>query len=433
MPTRFPGDRSLLTACLLIPLITAVAGAENWPRFRGENGEGQSDLKGLPTAFSPGELEWNIDLPGFGHGSPVVWEDRLFVTSALGEDDQLRGGVLRYLFCLDADTGREHWSRMIGSSQSHRHQKNSWASSTPVTDGELVYVAFADLDNHLLSAYDFDGDLVWRRNLGPFESQHGQGVSPIVYKDLVILPNDQDGPSSIVAFDRRTGRTVWSTLRSIERASYATPLIIEHEGGPAQLICASGATGLSSLDPETGRVNWSTGQFGVPPQTRTVGSPVYAGGLIFQSNGGGGKGFYMVAVDPDLSLPADADRIRHFRDKALPYVPTPIVCGEHLFLWGDNGVVHCVEPETGREIWTKRIPGNYSGSPVCVDGKLYIMSEAGEVVVIAASSEFQELGRSPLGDPSHSTPAVANGRLYLRTFHRLACLRADPAAGAASE
>jgi outer membrane protein assembly factor BamB len=137
-----------------------------------------------------------------------------------------------------------------------------------------------------------------------------------------------------------------------------------------------------------------------------------------------------VAVDPDLSLEPHANRIRYFRDKTLPYVPTPITCGDYLFFWGDNGVVQCVEPESGHEVWMKRVPGNYSGSPVCVDGKLYIMSEDGNVVVIAAAPEFRELGRSSLGDPSHSTPAVANGRLYLRTFHRLACLRADPAARA---
>jgi outer membrane protein assembly factor BamB len=434
MPTRL-FFRDVLTALAVWTLAAGHAGAgENWPRFRGEDGAGQSDLQGLPSSFSPGDFEWNIELPGFGHGSPIIWEGTLFVTSALGDGDQpQQGGTLRYLFCLDAATGREKWSRMIGTSRSHRHLKGSWASSTPTTDGERVYVAFADLDNYLLTAYDLDGNIVWRRNLGPFESQHGQGVSPIIYKDLVILPNDQDGPSSIVAFDRRTGRTVWSVVRSIERASYATPLIIRHRGGPPQLICASGATGISSLDPDTGRLNWQTGQFGVPPQTRTVASPMYAGGLIFQSNGGGGKGFYMVAVDPDLSLGPDADRIRHIRDKALPYVPTPIVCGDYLFLWGDNGVVHCVDPVTGREVWTKRVPGNYSGSPVCVDGRLYIMSEAGDVVVIAAAPEFRELGRTPLGDPSHSTPAVAHGRLYLRTFHRLACLKASPAEARASQ
>ncbi|HUG92809.1 MAG TPA: PQQ-binding-like beta-propeller repeat protein, partial [Planctomycetaceae bacterium] len=419
MPTRHLTRGSRVIAVVVFALAAGqLPAGDNWPRFRGENGDGHSDLKGLPTSFSPGELDWNIELPGFGHGSPIVWEGTLFVTSALGEDNELQGGVVRFLHCLEARTGREKWSRIIGTSESHRHVKNSWASSTPATDGERVYVAFADLDNYWLSAYDFEGNLDWRRNLGPFESQHGMGVSPILYKDLVILPNDQDGPSSVMAFDRRTGRTAWSTLRSIERASYATPLVIEHNGGPPQLICASGATGISSLDPDSGRLNWSTGQFGVPPQTRTVSSPVYAGGLIVQSNGGGGKGFYMVAVDPDLSLAPGGNRIRHFRDKTLPYVPTPIVHGEYLFLWGDAGVVHCVEPASGRELWMKRVPGKYSGSPVCIDGKLYIISEEGDVVVIAAEPEFRELGRSSLGDPSHSTPAVAQGRLYLRTFHR---------------
>ncbi len=402
----------------LICTIAESASAENWPRFRGENGTGVSQLAGVPVTWSPADYEWNLELPGVGHSSPVIWGDKLFVTSAIDE------GAVRYLFCLDATTGEQEWSRMFALNRSHKHEKSSWASSTPTTDGKHVFVAFADEESYTLAAYSFEGDLVWRRRLGSFTSQHGQGVSPIVYKGLVILPNDQMGPSSIVAIDAKTGRTVWSTLRDYRRTSYATPMLLERDGEPAQLICVSGATGVSSLDPMTGHTNWQTGEFPM----RTVASPVYAGGLIFASCGGGGKGSLLIAVDPTLGDDApkkDADRIRYTRERILPYVPTPVAYGDHVYLWNDNGVVSCITAKDGKNIWTQRVGGNYSGSPICIDGKLYAISEAGTVHVVKASPEFEKLGEVELSDPSHATIAVANGRLYFRTFHRLIVLKAE--------
>lgn len=409
----------LTVSCLLFSAVavlsSARAGDENWARYRGENGTGISAQKGIPTTWSPGDFAWNIEIPGVGHSSPVIWGDNLFVTSAVDE------GAARILFCLDAETGDEKWSRTIGMNKSHKHNKSSWASGTPLTDGEMVYVAFADKESYLLAAYSIDGELLWRRNLGTFESQHGQGVSPILYEDMVIIPNDQMGPSSIVAVDRLTGQTRWSVLRSVRKTSYSTPMIVQLPGEDPQLICLSGAMGVTSLDPHTGRHNWITGEFPL----RTVASPVFGGGVIIASCGGGGIGKLMIAVNPSLKLPANQSRIVWERDRVLPYVPTPVVYEGHLYLWNDNGVVSCADLKTGEYIWTKRVSGNYSGSPICIDGKLYCMDEAGEVVVVAASPEYKLYGRTPLGDPSHSTPAVAQGRLYLRTFHRLACLEAQ--------
>jgi outer membrane protein assembly factor BamB len=245
----------------------------------------------------------------------------------------------------------------------------------------------------------------------------------MLFEDLVIFANDQDGPSSIVALDKRTGRTVWSTLRSSRptSASYGTPMIYREPGKRPQLICASGPLGLTSLDPYTGRQNWATGEL---PQ-RTVGSPVLADGLLIQTCGGGGKGKLLIAVDPRASASRAKTRIPYERKTLLPYVPTPIAYQGHVYLWNDDGVVSCMEAKTGRNVWTKRIGGGYSGSPVCIDGKIYIMSEKGEVVVIAASPTFKLLGRTSLEDGSHATPAVAHGRLYLRTFRHLICLEAQ--------
>ncbi len=390
------------------------AQAENWPRFRGENGTGVSAQKGFPTTWSPGDYAWIVELPGLGHSSPSIWGEKLFITSAVDE------GALRYLFCLNAVTGKQIWSRVIGMSRSHKHPRNSWASSTPTVDGERVYVTFADRENYNLAVYDFAGELLWRRSLGPFESQHGLGVSPIIFKEMVIVANDQDGPSWVVAFDRRSGKTVWTSRRSIDRASYATPFLLRPDSERPQLIVLSSAMGITSLDPFTGKLNWKSGQF----DFRTVASPVFAGGLVIGSCGGGGVGKLMVGVDPSGKGDVSKTHIQYRRDRVLPYVPTPIVYNGCLFLWNDNGVVNCVDTETKANLWTERVGGNFSGSPVCIDAKLYCISDEGDVVVVAASPDYKLFGKTSLEDLSRATPAVAHGRLYLRTYHRLACLEA---------
>lgn len=422
--TRFSCFRSSWAArvpllCLLCLWTAIPLSAENWPRFRGEGGAGISDQAGFPKTWSPGEYTWEIGLPGVGHSAPIIWEDKLFVTSALDE------GALRLLFCIDANTGEQLWSETAGLNRSHKHLKGSWASSTPCTDGTRVYVVFADVEHYTLAAYDFEGELIWRRLLGSFESQHGQGVSPVVYDGMVILPNDQDGPSSVMAFDAASGRTIWSALRSSRRTSYATPMILDLPDSEPQLICSCGALGVTSLDPQTGRVNWESGEL----LARTVGSPVYAGGLIIQSSGGGGVGKQLVAVDPSLQNTAAQDRVRYTLEKEIPYVPTPLAMGDHVYLFNDKGVARCMEAATGENVWTKRLGGNYSGSPVCVDGTIYIISEDGQVVVLAAAPEYNLYGKVALDDASHSTPAVANGRMYFRTFHRLFCLEANESTG----
>ena len=312
----------------------------------------------------------------------------------------------------------------MGFKRSHKHPKNSWASSTPAVDGERVYVVFADSERQVLSAYDFEGHPIWEHDLGPFKSQHAQGTSPIVFEDMVILANDQDGPSDVVACDRITGHIVWNVPRdpAPQSTSYATPFLYRPEARPAQLICSSSLSGVSALDPHSGQTIWTTGSL---PQ-RTVASPVLAGGLLFQCCGQGGQGMLMVAVEPGGQGDVSSSHVRYRRTKLLPYVPTPVAVGNHLFLWSDHGVVCCTDPATGKDVWTKRVGGGYRASPIAAGGLLLNVDEAGNVVVLAASSDFKEVGRIPLGDPSHSTPAVANGRFYFRTFHHLACVAARP-------
>ena len=406
----------LAVSCLFLCVTASVGHAGNWPQFRGPDGTGVSTEKNIPVTWSSGDYKWDVAIDGVGHAAPIIWNDNVFVTSA--EDS----GAIRHLVCLDAKSGQKRWTRSIGMNRSKKHEKSSWASSTPATDGELVYSAFADKESYLVDAYNFDGDLIWRRNLGPYESQHGLGVSLILFEDSLIVPNDQDGPSFITALDRKTGKTKWvSSGRSFREASYATPIVVREKGKPAQLICPSGAMGITGLDPHTGTLNWRTEEFPL----RTVASPVYGSGLVIASCGQGGRfGVKQIAVDPFQTDESGHALVKWTREKLIPYVPTPIVLGEHLFEWSDQGIITCVALKTGKDVWTHRMGGNYSGSPLCIDGKLYGVEENGKVVVIEAGPAFKQLGTADLGDGCHSTPAVANGRLFLRTFERLKCLEA---------
>ena len=188
-------------------------------------------------------------MPGTGHSSPVIWGNKLFLTTAS------ETGTARSVLCFDAQTGKQLWIRSIQLNANPKHPKSSWASATPAVDGERVYVAFADVERHLLSAYDFDGNQLWQEDLGKFESQHGQGASPILFEDLVILVNDQDGDSSIFARDKRTGHAVWTAPRKsgTQSTSYATPFIYQPKQGPPQLICSSSLLGYLRTRPENGQ------------------------------------------------------------------------------------------------------------------------------------------------------------------------------------
>ncbi len=400
-----------LTIVLAIFVQTAC-GQDAWPRFRGPNGSGLSAQKGFPATWTDADYAWNVPIAGIGHSSPIVWGDQLFVTSA----ERTNSGTARKLFCLNSLSGKTLWHRTLAFEQSHLHKKNSWASGTPATDGERVYVVFSDEAAHTLIAFDFDGTEVWRRDLGSFKSQHGQGASPIVFRDMVILPNDQLGPSHIFAFNKRTGDVVWKTRRTTDKTSYATPMVLETKDS-TQIICVSDMMGVTSLDPTDGRINWSSAPFPL----RTVASPIVVGGTIFASCGSGGTGKLLLAVNPAAD---QAKRVRFDRKTTLPYVPTPVGYEKQLYLWTDIGVVVSIDAATGKETQRLRVNGKYSGSPVCVDGRLYCISEAGRVVVVSTQPKLEVIGKTSLRGESYATPAIANGRMYLRTFDRLMCLKA---------
>lgn len=399
--------------CLLLSLFvfSVSTQAENWPRFRGPNGTGISQADTIPSHWSEEDIHWKVALPGIGHSSPVVWGDKLFLLSM----DEKNRQVL--LLALGTTEGKELWRRSFSIDPFRLHRFNTFASSTPAVDEDRVYAAWVSQGNYRLIAFDHEGNKRWERDLGAFESQHGYGTSPIVYRDKVIITKDQIGESFVIALDRASGKSLWKVPRPSERADYSTPCIYTPENEDPILICNSMEQGISGLDPETGEVLWA---FENLLDKRSVSSPVLADGLIIGSCGSGQGGNYVVAVRPGSRV-QKPELIWQIRSSA-PYVPTFLAKDRRLYLWSDGGIVTCVDPQTAQVLWRERVGGNFFGSPVWVDGRLFCVSNSGEVVVLAAEEQYAMIARNPLNEPAQTTPAVADGRMYIRTLKHLYCI-----------
>ncbi|MCC7421649.1 MAG: PQQ-binding-like beta-propeller repeat protein [Planctomycetaceae bacterium] len=419
MGRRF--QRTILAALGMV-ILPAAASAQEWTRFRGPNGTGESETV-LPATWTDDDYAWRIELPGTANSSPVLWGNKLFVMSADREK------ATRYVLCYDSETGKKLWSREFASTPHHIHTMSSFASCTPAVDADRVYVAWSTPASITFMALTHTGETAWTKDLGTWMSQHGFGTSPMIFEDLVILSNSQeakDGPkmaaeppkSYIMGFDRQTGEERWRTLRKTDNVSYSCPAIFQPKDGPPQLVNTSTGSGLYALDPHTGEELWSSVVF----DKRTVSSPVVKGDLIFGSTGSGGGGNYVAAVRSDGKKGEMAYKI----DTQAPYVPSVVGRDDMMFLLGDAGIVSCIDIQTGDVHWRKRIGGTYSGSPVRAGDKLYCVSADGEVVVLAASKEFEELGRVKLGEGSRSSPAVANGKIFFRTYSHLMAVDGKP-------
>lgn len=424
--SKYYTDRSGFTSSVLatvflcgwLGLFLRFAGgamaAENpgeWSRFRGPAGAGISSGATLPITWTDRDYRWKAALPGKGYSSPVVWGEKIFITS--GDDATAK----RHVVCVSAADGRVVWQRDYESKTYKQNRDNSYGTSTPTADDQRVYVYWTTPDEAILMALDHSGKEIWKRTLGPFASQHGSGTSPVVYGDLVVVGNDQDGGSFLLAVDAKTGETRWQTERRADRAAYSTPGVLAREGGMEELIFTSTSHGVTGLNPRTGKVNWElTNAFPL----RVVGSPVVAAGLIVGTCGEGGTGKRLVAVRPGSAT--QPPQLVYEMKTFIPYVPTPLAKDGLLFLWGDNGLVACLRAATGERVWQEKVPDSFFGSPVWVDGRLYCISKTGVVYVVAATEKYALLANVPLGEPSFSTPAVANGVMYLRTASQLFAL-----------
>lgn len=410
------GMKRLLANVLLLSVvcfsIKGMACGENWPRFRGPNGAGQSDATGIPTLWDNADFNWKVRLPGEGHSSPVVWDDRVFVTSADPDNATL------HVEARQTKDGEIVWKRQFVSSVKPKRRRQGYAASTPALDrNQLYFVQVQPNTVFLVALQQQDGEEVWRVEIGPFECKYSYGTSPIVHDGLVVLAHEHMGESFLIAVEAPTGKVRWKIPRITLLTSYSVPCVYQPSGGTPQLIFQSTAHGITGVDPSNGTTAW---QIDVGEE-RTIASPIVVANLIIATSGIGGGGVDLAAIRPATSGNT-RPKVVYNVAKSLPYVPTPVAYGDLLFLWSDGGVVSCLDAETGSVQWRNRVGGNYSGSPVRVGNHLYCISRTGDVVVLAAADRFKLVSRNSLGEDSWSTPAVAEGRMYLRTKSHLMSL-----------
>ena len=405
--------RCAFAACGLL-LACLPAAADEWTRFRGPNGSGLSDAKTVPAQWKESDFNWKIDLPGKGNSSPVVWDELVFVTAA----DNDAG--TRTLLAINTADGKTRWKKNFPYATYRKHRNNSYASNTPATDAERVYVLWQSKKESRLVAIDHEGKESWRYELGPYLHGQGGGTSPIVFEDLVVISNDHKKGSFLLAVDRATGRERWKLPRAGKRACYSTPCVFSSEGRPTEIVFVHCFEGIVGVDPKSGRQNWMIDVFGTFPQ-RAVGSPVVWKDLVVANSGALNGGKNAVVVRPSTSGKKHGVKEVYRISRSAPHVPSPLVFDGRLFLWSDLGVVTCARVETGEVIWQKRAAGggNFHGSPVCVDGRLFCADDKGTVIVLSASEKFEVLGKNELADTCRSTPAVSGGRMYVRTESRL--------------
>ena len=399
-----------------MPFILAFSGAalaENWPGWRGPRGDGTSHEKNVPVTWSAAQnVVWKVPIPGKGHASPIVWGRHIFVVTASKEKKQ------RILLCLDRKDGKIRWQRKVLEAPLERiNRLNSFASSTPATDGERVYVSFLDRDKMFVAAYDFDGNKVWEVRPGVFASMHGYCSSPVIWKDKLIVNGDHDGPSYIVAISRATGQTIWKTPRPNKTRSYCTPIIRQIDGRNQMVL--SGTMCVASYDPDTGEQHWIIDG----PTEQYVASLVYNGELLFMTCGF--PDHFLQAILPDGQGNVTKTHVLWQKDRDCSYVPSPIAFGPYFLVVADNGVATCFEANTGKSCWRERLGPHYSASLVSANGLVYFLSDKGVMTVVKPGEELDIVARNELGENTYASPAISDGQIFLRGAEHLYCISTE--------
>jgi outer membrane protein assembly factor BamB len=414
----------MLRTLAAVVAITAVAQGQEWPGWRGPKRDGTTTETGFPVRWSATEnVLWKIEVPGKGHSSPVVWGDRIFVSTSIEEKGERR------LLCLDRKDGHILWDRLVvtvTAENEHIHQLNSFASSTPVTDGKHVWIAYLDKPSFVAFCYNMDGTLAWKAVPGEFHSTHGFCSSPLLYKDTVIFNGDQDAVAWIVALDQATGKERWRADRPNKTRSYVPPVIFE-AGGKMQLVL-SGSKCVASYDPDTGKQIWIIDG----PTEQFVASMVCAEDVFFIT--GGFPQYHVLGIRPDGEGNVTQSHIL-WRDKGetiCSYVPSPIAWGSHFFIVSDIGTASCFEAKSGKRLWSEKLGGkadgkrgaHHSASPVAAGGLLYFADDDGTTRVVKAGPSFEVVATNALGEACRASPALSRGRVYLRTSNHLWCIGA---------
>jgi outer membrane protein assembly factor BamB len=401
---------------LLATFLVGRATAQEWPQFRGPGGQGHSDERGLPVEWSETRnVAWKAPVPGLGWSSPVVAAGRVWLTTAA--EGVTRDGrkdpdiVSLRLLAFEVDSGREALNLELFRLEHARdiNPKNSFASPTPVVDGERVYVHFGADGT---AAVSLAGEVAWRTTL-PYQSQHGAGGSPVLYGDLVILNCDGHDAAFVVALDKRTGKVRWKTnRRQPADQAYTTPLVIR-VGDRDQLISV-GAFRAAAYDPDTGkeiwRVRYADGFSNVP-------RPVFGHGLVYIATGF--QQPTLMAVRPDGSGDVTSTHVAWTVTRGAPLTPSPLLVGDELYMLTDGGIASCLDARTGSVHWQMRLGGTYSASPIFADGRIYFLGEDGATTMLAPGKEFRRLGINRLDGSMLASMAVAGRSLFIRTHSHL--------------
>lgn len=412
--------RHQILPVLLTTIACLTAGnvhAEDWPGWRGPRGDGTSLEKNIPTTWDGAKGEgvlWKAEIPGEAHSSPAIFGTHVFVTSALIETQD------RLLFCLDRDSGRILWRQTVLKTPLERkHRENSYASSTPATDGKLVYVSFLDGDQAVVAAYDFTGNQQWLVRPGQFKSVHGFSSSPVLFEDKVIINGDHDGDAWIAALARKDGATLWKIDRENKTRSYCTPLIRDLAGRTQMIL--SGSKCVASYDPRTGRRHWIIDG----PTEQFVASIVYnpKHDMLFMT--GGFPDHHILGIKPDGQGNITQTHIVWRTNKGVSYVPSPISEGDYFLLVGDGGVATCFRADTGELLWQERFGPHAHSSLVSANGLVYCTTDDGSTTVVKPGPIYAPIAHNTLGEPCYSSPAISSGRLFLRGSKHLFCLGAD--------
>ena len=408
-------SRSRRPALLIVLLAGALrihgapeVNSNDWPQFRGPTGQGHSTETGLPIEWSESRnVVWKTPVPGRGWSSPVVADGRIWLTTATKD----KGASLRAL-AYDVENGRELINVEVFRLRSAdlTNPKNSHASPTPIVEGDRVYVHFGAQGTAALST---SGEIIWKTRL-PYESQHGNGGSPALYGDLLIVSCDGSDDAFVAALDKRTGKTRWrASRRQPFDQAYSTPLVIRV--GERDEIVSVGAYRAAAYDPETGkeiwRVSYADGFSNVP-------RPVYGHGLVYIATGFQQPS--LLAVRADGTGDVTKTHIAWTLRRAAPLTPSPLLVGDELYVVNDGGIATCLNAKTGEPRWIQRlVGGNYSASPVLADGRIYFLSESGVATVIAPGKEFRRLATNTLDGDTLASMAIAAGSIFIRTDSHL--------------
>lgn len=404
----------VLILLLVAPMLRAAdapAADTNWPMWRGPRGDGHSAEANVPTRWSATEnVAWKVPIPGWGHSSPVVWGERVFVTS------YVESGTRRVLLCLDRNDGKILWERtVLASPPEQKHRLNSFASATPATDGKRVWVTFFERPRIQVVCYDVDGNELWRKSPGTFASVHGFCSSPVIHNDLLIVNCDQDAPAYIVAFDRQTGDERWRIDRPNKTRSYCTPLIAELAGRTQMVL--SGSKSVASYDPDTGKQFWVMDG----PTEQMVASLVHTQGVLFVT--GGFPERHVLGVDPSGAGDVTKTHILWRDKKGVSYVPSPIAHDQWFYVVSDGGVCVCYEAKTGKVAFSQRLGKHHSASAVAAGGNLYFTSDAGETFVLKGGPAYELVSKNDLGEECYASPAISRGQVFIRTLKNLYCIK----------